>query len=156
MYGFISKLSVLNHYLYVYCYASIGLAKKFIHFFFCKMLKLFGQPILCSLKFHRIIVGFEIGKGESFDFILLFQDRFEYLDILLLLLFCLFVLQFHMGDRISLPIYVKKDRWTFDNDYLESVDKFWSIALLKIWSSSIQEQKMSLFRSSVIYFSDIF
>ena len=61
-----------------------------------------------------------------------------------------------MGDRISLPIYVKKDRWTFDNDYLESVDKFQSIALLKIGSPSIQEQKISLFRSSVIYFGDIF
>lgn len=121
--------------------------------FFCKMLKLFGQPVLCSLKFHRIVVGFEIGKDESFDFIL-FKIVFEYLDILLLLL--LFVLQFHLGDRISLPIYVRKDRWAFDNDCLESVDKFWSIALLKIGSPSIQEQNISLFRSSVIYFSDIF
>lgn len=88
---------------------------------------MYGLSSELSIAFHSVclslcedfsfVVSFEVKKYESFNFVLLFQDYFGFLD----------PMQFHMNFGINFSFLQKEKKtscWGFDRDCIGPVGHF--------------------------------
>ena len=91
------------------------------------------MPLPHSLDYYSFVVSFQVGKCETSNFVLLFQDFAIFLKKAILGL-----LHFHMNFKISFQFLPKKKKCQqgFDRGGTESVDQFGEYCHLNNESSS--------------------